>query len=673
MSVDKDGIMHDGRVDSPRDEFEALMAASSLGAPHVRARTEPIPADARHRLHEAAARHRPPAAQPAPDPRAPLRDGGLLPGPDRPGTARGAGAASDPIAIVGLGVVMPTRWNPDEFWRLLSTSSAQNEAVVVVDACGGQENVRGTTDLSPLRQCAEQLADLLSTARRRLEHDVTSLLTYGVYEPLDDVEAPAQCDVAKFLRHGDHWRARSGPSTLGEALRRATRAELSATRLADDHPLACPDEWTASDGLRSRTPWTAAFVRLQAARALGRVPGMTGRLTMGADALPLPLWLCSIQRPTTQTRPWLRTLLQPRTQPPVSVSEETALAYAGPIPLTRSLALAAGLRTAHSAEDRAGTPTLSCARMADLLHLAPARQQHSPMSGITRPHPLASLPAPSAGQDVGQPTSAALRETLPEPWPLTFWPHADAAPGRPGKRHLRALLDCAQILLAVEQAVDLDPAHRQAIPVQHPSPPDPDAYVPRPRSELLVPRGLSAATAERGHADGDTSPPVQALDQSGPRLSVEHTADATEHQAELWVRLHADENDPGDLLHTRLVYRTTAPYAVTAFFNTDTADEREWTFARELLAEGVDHSTGIGDVIVWPDETPHHAERPGRLYLRLRSPDGTALLSMDRSHVEAFLRATQRTADSHAAAEQLDSLHLWRNEWTELTCPNITE
>ncbi|MEU7156057.1 hypothetical protein AB0A98_06380 [Streptomyces chrestomyceticus] len=53
MSVHKDQTMHTTAT-GPTDDFEALLAASSLGAPHVRARGELIPEAAHHRLREAA-------------------------------------------------------------------------------------------------------------------------------------------------------------------------------------------------------------------------------------------------------------------------------------------------------------------------------------------------------------------------------------------------------------------------------------------------------------------------------------------------------------------------------------------------------------------------------------------------------------------------------------------
>ncbi|MEU6486858.1 SsgA family sporulation/cell division regulator [Streptomyces sp. NPDC046887] len=84
------------------DDFDALLRASSLGAPHVLAETEPIPPAVRHRLDQAAAAPPPvspePAATGAAEPESPL-------GPPRPvavlsgGTARQRAAASSRLVL----------------------------------------------------------------------------------------------------------------------------------------------------------------------------------------------------------------------------------------------------------------------------------------------------------------------------------------------------------------------------------------------------------------------------------------------------------------------------------------------------------------------------------------------------------------------------------------------
>ncbi|MGW0371890.1 SsgA family sporulation/cell division regulator [Streptomyces coeruleorubidus] len=72
----------------------------------------------------------------------------------------------------------------------------------------------------------------------------------------------------------------------------------------------------------------------------------------------------------------------------------------------------------------------------------------------------------------------------------------------------------------------------------------------------------------------------------------------------------------------RLGYVTDDPYAVHVTFHIDSAHPVHWTFARDLLVEGVFRPCGRGDVRVWPAK----AEGRGVVLVALSSPDGDALL-----------------------------------------------
>ncbi|MEV0695869.1 SsgA family sporulation/cell division regulator [Streptomyces sp. NPDC050388] len=112
-----------------------------------------------------------------------------------------------------------------------------------------------------------------------------------------------------------------------------------------------------------------------------------------------------------------------------------------------------------------------------------------------------------------------------------------------------------------------------------------------------------------------------------------------EVHSELPMSFHSDERESLALtssLHTRLTYRVSDPYAVEVRFGADTRDETVWTFARDLLRSGLERSSGLGDVIVWPD-TGTGSER--RIYIRLTSPEGTALLSAADADLRAFTEA----------------------------------
>lgn len=75
------------------------------------------------------------------------------------------------------------------------------------------------------------------------------------------------------------------------------------------------------------------------------------------------------------------------------------------------------------------------------------------------------------------------------------------------------------------------------------------------------------------------------------------------------------------------------PYAVTMKLDARSGSVT-WTFARELLAEGVYSPSGDGDVQVWPclSNTGEAV-----VIVELSSPDGTALLQTGSRAVQAFV------------------------------------
>ncbi|MBA0049574.1 SsgA family sporulation/cell division regulator [Streptomyces sp. AJS327] len=99
----------------------------------------------------------------------------------------------------------------------------------------------------------------------------------------------------------------------------------------------------------------------------------------------------------------------------------------------------------------------------------------------------------------------------------------------------------------------------------------------------------------------------------------------------------------------RLSYRTDDPYAVHIAFHIGTSTPVHWTFARELLLEGVFRPTGEGDVRVWP------ATVDGRplICVVLSSPDGEALLEAPAPAVSAWLERTLRLVEPGTEREEL--------------------
>ncbi|UCM89780.1 SsgA family sporulation/cell division regulator [Streptomyces marincola] len=242
----------------------------------------------------------------------------------------------------------------------------------------------------------------------------------------------------------------------------------------------------------------------------------------------------------------------------------------------------------------------------------------------------------------------------------------------------------AWLMIAPERAVDLDLTRRQSIPAQPSRLPDLDAYAPRPGSSLFVPRTDVAARAPsarddrhppategREDLDGQPSDDPSSLETVLHLWHSRHEAGREQH-ARAWMRLHLIEGDLGERIPVRLTYRAADPHAVTIVFNAGTGEEREWTFARELLADGVHRRTGIGDVVVWPEAAAPSARRADlRVFIRLRPPGGSALLSVPHHVLAAFLDAGRPLAD--AALRDPRGPADFRGDWIDLVGPRRSE
>jgi hypothetical protein len=102
-----------------------------------------------------------------------------------------------------------------------------------------------------------------------------------------------------------------------------------------------------------------------------------------------------------------------------------------------------------------------------------------------------------------------------------------------------------------------------------------------------------------------------------------------------------------------LRYEPADPYAVHVVFHAGSADtggEVSWSFARQLLAEGMCEPTGIGDVRVWPWPGPGGPA----VALALTSPDGHALFQVPRSALARFLDRTYSEVPAGAESHHLD-------------------
>ncbi|MFI2366865.1 SsgA family sporulation/cell division regulator [Streptomyces sp. NPDC018833] len=135
-----------------------------------------------------------------------------------------------------------------------------------------------------------------------------------------------------------------------------------------------------------------------------------------------------------------------------------------------------------------------------------------------------------------------------------------------------------------------------------------------------------------------------------------------ERELELKLMLSSERSIP---VPARLTYRTDDPYAVHITFHIGSDHPVDWTFARELLVEGVLRSCGSGDVRVWPSRSGGRSV----IMMALSSPEGDALLEASSAAVYAWLERTLRVVPPGTETEQLgidDGL-------AELLAPTRTE
>ncbi|CAL9427384.1 SsgA family sporulation/cell division regulator [Streptomyces sp. enrichment culture] len=119
-----------------------------------------------------------------------------------------------------------------------------------------------------------------------------------------------------------------------------------------------------------------------------------------------------------------------------------------------------------------------------------------------------------------------------------------------------------------------------------------------------------------------------------------------ERELEMRLVLSAEQSVP---VPARLTYRTSDPYAVHIVFHIGSENPVYWTFARELLVEGVFRPCGYGDVRIWPSK----ADGRSVVLMALSSPDGDALLEAPSSQVSAWLERTLRVVVPGTEAQLL--------------------
>lgn len=112
-----------------------------------------------------------------------------------------------------------------------------------------------------------------------------------------------------------------------------------------------------------------------------------------------------------------------------------------------------------------------------------------------------------------------------------------------------------------------------------------------------------------------------------------------------------------------LRYDVLDPYAVQVAFYTGNGSDTEiveWTFARQLLTDGVTGAVGEGDVQVWPSTS---AGLPV-VCLSLSSPSGKALFEVPLPELVGFLGQTYAAVPTGSESQHVDveaelALLLW--------------
>lgn len=111
-----------------------------------------------------------------------------------------------------------------------------------------------------------------------------------------------------------------------------------------------------------------------------------------------------------------------------------------------------------------------------------------------------------------------------------------------------------------------------------------------------------------------------------------------------------DEAGHSMTLNAELGYDPVEPYAVSATFHTATGDI-VWTFARELLVQGLASPAGDGDVHVWPC-----LDEGGRaiVIVELSSPDGELLVQIGSKDAYRFVNRALAAVPLGTEGEHLD-------------------
>lgn len=172
-----------------------------------------------------------------------------------------------------------------------------------------------------------------------------------------------------------------------------------------------------------------------------------------------------------------------------------------------------------------------------------------------------------------------------------------------------------------------------------------------PRHGLADPQPVPAPAtggiefADTGRRAGpDTTlvtPPIPEGQRASLACTVESDHGVTTVRAKTHLQLLMDGRPRPQPVPATFTYRSNDPYAVRVVFGERVGTQVEWVFARELLIEGLRHTSGTGDVRVRRQPAVPGREGPDRVHISLSSPEGRAVLSMLPSDLETFLASTR--------------------------------
>ncbi|MFE0027079.1 SsgA family sporulation/cell division regulator [Amycolatopsis sp. NPDC059021] len=108
--------------------------------------------------------------------------------------------------------------------------------------------------------------------------------------------------------------------------------------------------------------------------------------------------------------------------------------------------------------------------------------------------------------------------------------------------------------------------------------------------------------------------------------------------------------DAGEIDVT-VLYEAADPFAVTLVLWLDNGMGIGWTFARDLLADGMNGATGLGDVAITPDLLDDAV-----VWVCLHDPEGTGSLQLGfgRADLEWFLDGADAVVPAGTESDHVD-------------------